>query len=338
MLDISRILTQAAKRYGFSPAQAIALSGGHFSHTYEFPRGGDRFVLRITPPNDEIDMHATKAVLSWLSYLAEHGASVPSLLESGEGNLIEAVEFENKTYIFVAFKKVEGILAESLFPGRWNDDLTAALGYAVGRMHAISHGYYPEDERLMRPAWDKIVNCFNPAEVLDAEHFLIAQKQQEITAIIQSLAKNEGGFGLIHTDLHFANFLVDEKAQEVVIIDFDDCSYGWYVMDIAMLLLDLTVLYRGRDLEAYSEVFLKRFLRSYLEEHSLDLYWIEMLPNFLKMLEIGLYTMLYQGHDPSDSESWVGMFMSDRKRRIESDMPLIEIDFESLVEQIASKN
>lgn len=338
MPEISKILAQAAENYGFVPAEGVALSGGHFSYTYEFSRGDDRFVLRITPPNDEIDVHAMQAILNWLGFLVKQGASVPSPLRSGQGNLIESVEFENKTYIFAAFKKVEGTLAESLFPDRWNDDLTSALGHAVGRMHAISRGYYPEDERLLRPTWDRIINCFNPAEELDANHLPIRKKQQEVTAIIQSLAKDEGSFGLIHTDLHFANFVVDETAQSVTIIDFDDCSYGWYVMDIAMLLLDLTVLHRGRDLEAYSEDFLKRFLRSYLEEYSLDQYWIEMLPNFLKLLEIGLYTMLYQGYDPNDSGSWVGRFMSGRKQRIENEVPFIEIDFGSLAEQIASQN
>ncbi len=29
----------------------------------------------------------------------------------------------------------------------------------------------------------------------------------------------------------------------VTLIDFDDCAYGWFAMDIAMLLFDAVILY-----------------------------------------------------------------------------------------------
>jgi Ser/Thr protein kinase RdoA (MazF antagonist) len=270
MINSALILARAGELYEFSPTQAKALSGGHFSLIYEFPRDGETFVLRVTPPNAEIDESAMRTLLHWQCRLAENGANVSTPVLSKRGNLIESMQHDLGLTILVAFKKVDGILAEDLFPERWSVDLTTALGQAAGRMHAISRQYHPEASPR-RPAWIEIVNCFNPSDKLDEDHALIAQKQQEIRSIVHSLSRDEDSYGLIHTDLHFANFIVDTATQRVTIIDFDDCSYGWYVMDIAMLLLDSIVLYNGPDGEAHARDFLKHFLLNYLHEYSLDL-------------------------------------------------------------------
>jgi Ser/Thr protein kinase RdoA (MazF antagonist) len=304
------ILAQAGERYGFSPSQAVPLSGGHFSMIYEFPRDGETFVLRITPPNAEIDASAIHAVLNWLSYLAAHDASVPYPIVSLGGSLTESVVLDHEPYILAVFKKANGTLAEDLFPECWSDDLSVALGHAVGKMHAISRNYHPDDKSLQRPAWNEISNCFNPSAKLDDHYGLVAQKQQEIQSIVQSLSRDDDSYGLIHTDLHFANFIVDVSTHGVTIIDFDDCAYGWYVMDIAMLLLDSTVLYTGLDGETHARDFLKGFLLGYLQEYRLNLYWIRKLPDFMKLLEIGLYTILYHNTILKITESWVGRFMA----------------------------
>jgi Ser/Thr protein kinase RdoA (MazF antagonist) len=337
MIEPSIILTQAGKRYGFSAAQAEPLSGGHFSMIYEFPKDGESFILRVTPPNAEIDRPAMRAVLHWLKYLAAQGASVPTPLCSRRGSLIESVQINHETYVLVAFMKVDGTLAEDLFPGHWNDNLTAALGHAVGRMHAISHDYHPVRANLLRPAWDGITNCFNPSEKLDENHGWLAQKQHEIRSIVQSLPKDNDSYGLIHTDLHFANFMVDLATQKVTIIDFDDCAHGWYIMDIAMLLLDSTVLNSRPEGDAFARNFLKSFFLSYSDEYSLDLYWISRLPDFLKLLEIGLYAMVHRQYDPKDHDSWVGRFMAGRRARLQDDIPYLDIDFAALSNEVGTE-
>lgn len=329
------VLERAAALYGFSPEQLSPLSGGHFSLVYEFSRANRSFILRITPPNDEIDISAMRAVLGWVEYLSLNGASVPTPLHSRDGHLIEIIQSENGTYLLVAFEKLVGTLAEDLFPDRWSDRLTDATAFAVGRMHAVSRSYHP-DRKILRPAWDKIVNCFNPLETLDDDYKWVEKKRREIMALIHSLPLDEDGYGLIHTDLHLANIMVEDSPQSVAIIDFDDCSYGWYVMDVAMLLLDLAVLYIAPGIEAYLEDFLRRFLKTYREQYPLDLYWIRMLPHFLKLLEIGLYIMLYREYDPGDRGSWVGRFMTGREDRIRDDLPYLAIDFEKLSEEIAA--
>jgi hypothetical protein len=105
MIDSALILVRAAECYEFSPAQATPLSGGHFSTIYEFPRKGKTFILRVTPPNAEIDVSAMRAALSWMSYLSANGASVPSPMHSRQGNLIESFQLDHELYVLVAFEK-----------------------------------------------------------------------------------------------------------------------------------------------------------------------------------------------------------------------------------------
>ena len=69
MKDTTR--DRAAQCYGISQAQLVSLSGGHVSHVYSFSKENQAYVLRITPPNDEINFKAMRAILTWMQFLAD---------------------------------------------------------------------------------------------------------------------------------------------------------------------------------------------------------------------------------------------------------------------------
>ena len=134
-------------------------------------------------------------------------------------------------------------------------------------------------------------------------------------------------YGLAHLDLHFGNFFVDVASSQITLFDFDDCAYGWYLMDLAMLLFDVLVVYGGSDRERFGGRFLEHVLArlSVAEIHRILL--AAQFPLFLKLLEIGVYITLYRTYDPSDSDGWVGKFMHGRKLRVEQDIPYVDLDF-----------
>jgi Ser/Thr protein kinase RdoA (MazF antagonist) len=335
---VDKVVKLVAQRYGVPESQLKPLSGGHFSRVYEFAEGGETYVLRITPPNDELGVQETRAVLAWMDFLSANGASVPKPKRSNHGRLVEAVEQDGQRYVAVVFERARGVLGEALPREQWGDTLYQHIGRTVGRMHALAKRYVPPDDVPRRPQWDGIVNCFNPGQALDGSQAVVAEKQARILEIVRGLPKDEGGYGLIHTDLHFANFFVDVEAGTVTIFDFDDCAYGWYAMDIAMTLLDAVVVHAGVDravsAEAFAAAFMESYLRGYTAETSLSGFWASQLPHFLKLLEIGLYAQVYRGYDPSDSESWAGKFMAGRKSKIEGDVPYVEVDFEGILKEI----
>lgn len=318
---------EAARRYGITTADLTPMVGGHVTLVYSFTHGGKDCVLRITPPNEEIDLPAMRAILPWMHFLAAGGAAVAAPVPSHNGNLIETIEHDGQTYIAVAFERAPGIRGEELTFDQWDDVLFARLGQTAGKMHALAKTYTPASADLKRPEWAAAANCFHPPEQFPPSEAIIAEKQARLYAYVQTLPKDRDSYGMIHADLHGGNFFVDADTHTITVFDFDDCAYGWYVMDIAMSVFDMLVLYPGTDREAFTMRFLQSYLKGYRTENTISAFWLGQLPHFLKLLEIGVYAEVRTYHDPADPESWVGKFMANRKHRIEHDVPYIDLDF-----------
>lgn len=62
----------------------------------------------------------------------------------------------------------------------------------------------------------------------------LVEVHQRLTKTEQQLGLDAEIFGLIHSDLSFGNVLF--RAGQAVPIDFDDCGFGYYLYDIAVLL------------------------------------------------------------------------------------------------------
>ncbi|HDQ70927.1 MAG TPA: hypothetical protein ENN19_02390 [Chloroflexi bacterium] len=298
---------------------------------HEFARAGRHYVLRVSPPSDEISPYAMKAILAWMRFLAERGASVTKPILSTQGNLVECIEQEEGRYVVVAFDKATGVLAEELSLDRWNERLFETLGRTAGQMHALAKVYVPASDALRRPGWDQTGNCFNPVDELETLPQSIQEKRVAVLKHVRTLPKDRDSYGLIHADFHGGNFFVDTESGTITVFDFDDCAYGCFVMDVAMNLFDMLVLYAGGDAEAFATKFMKAYLRGYRDENPLGAFWIGQLPHFLKLLEIGVYAQVHQYHDPEDPDPWVGKFMVDRRYRIEHDGPYVDVDFEEML-------
>jgi Ser/Thr protein kinase RdoA (MazF antagonist) len=331
------ILERAAALYGTSPERFRPLSGGNFSHVYEYGRGNQACILRITPPDEEIDAGAMHAILEWVAFLADHGAPVSSPILSEDRHLLEKIEEYGKIYLVVSFEKAKGILAEDLPVESWDEFLVRKLGVAAGRMHAIAREYLPTGESLRRPDWDQANNCYHPGETLENTQAGVQEKRSKILESIRELPKDAAGYGMIHADFHGGNFFVDLESQAITVFDFDDCCYGWYAMDIAMSLFDFLVLHPGEDPQRFGTWFLENYLLGYSLENRLSPFWIERLPLFLKVLETGVYTQVYRYYDASRPESWIGKFMPGRKERIEGDFPYADLDFTGIYNRVLPK-
>jgi amicoumacin kinase len=332
-VDIQTVLNELAGRYGIPCAALTALSGGNFSQVFRFTRQDAGCVLRITPPDETLDAPAMRAILEWMRYQADHGGAVPRPIASERGQLVETAEQDGQVYLASLVEEARGILSERLPADQWSTDLYVSLGKTVGKMHALARGYQPDLPEYRRPAWEVSSSCFNPPGRDDPALGIIAQKRAQVLERIHALPRGEDAYGLVHADLHFGNFFVDTEACAVTIFDFDDCAYGWYVMDIAMLLFDILVVYAGEERQPFAARFLRSLLRGYLSECALSEFWVNQLPLFLKLVEIGVYIEVYQDYDPADTGSWVGKFMAGRKTRIEQDQAYVVLDFEKILKE-----
>jgi Ser/Thr protein kinase RdoA (MazF antagonist) len=327
-MDI-QLLDLACKRYGASPEQLIPLSGGHFNAVYEFSVGtmGSSGILRIGI--EDCPTEQTLGMLEWVNFLRAQGAPVSGPLKSMRGHLLERLEYNNQPYNITCFEKVSGTLAENIPPNTWTDELFHAIGRAVGQFHAISKKYQPSHAGLTRPQWYDSYEITHATSLLQNLTDPAGEKLARLLNYLVSLPQSPADYGLIHDDLHFANFLVGQGNQ-VTVIDFDDCGYGWFVIDVAMAVFDVMVLYNPLN-DVQGQIFARRFLRSYLsgyrEQNQLDPFWQAQIGHFLKLKELCIYADLIGHPDIHQPDSWVGRFMRGRAERVANDTPYIDIDF-----------
>ncbi len=339
-----QLLSLACRLYNTSPDLLTPLSGGHYNAVYQYPlsqfslpesvnesASEEKFgILRIgvedCPPLQTLSM------LHFMRYLSQAGASVVSPILSINGQLLERLEFDDQRYNLSAFVKASGVLAENIPPAEWTDDLFCAIGIALGRLHRISAAYRPSLPGFTRPHW------FVSSQVKEAHRLLANKSDREADKLaslvnkLKNLPIAPDDYGLIHGDLHFANFLI-QAGGKVSVIDFDDCVFGWFAMDVAMALFDVLVLYNASG-EAESQEFAIRFMHNYLagyrQEKELPGYWLQHIPDFLKLLELCIYATLIGHPDIMLPDTWVGRFMRGRAERIAHDLPYVDIDYSSL--------
>jgi Ser/Thr protein kinase RdoA (MazF antagonist) len=338
-MDI-RLLSAACNLYQTSPEQLVSLSGGHYNEIYRFPlapamqdstgQGMQYGVLRLGV--EDCPPEQTLAMLDWVSFLSEHGAPVNAPVPSIRGQLLEQQEFEGKAYTITAFEAVEGTLAERIPPADWTDELFRMIGRAAGKFHQVSKQYHPQHPGTTRPQWFEGNEIQEACEQLAKRSNTAREKLGALLQQLQRLPKDPSNYGLIHDDLHFANFLIHEDGR-VTIIDFDDCAFGWFSMDVAMALFDVLVLFNAptdKESQEFARRFMHHYLLGYRQENEFLPFWQSQIPHFLKLKEICVYTPLIGHPDINLPDSWVGRFMRGRAERIANDVPYVEIDFISL--------
>ena len=112
------------------------------------------------------------------------------------------------------------------------------------------------------------------------------------------------------------------------LFDFDGCLHSWYVNDIAIVLFYAVSGVSGdMNRESFARDFMQHFMPGYLEENHLDDAWLSQIPHFLKLRELDTYGLIHANmHAGIEDDPWATWFLEDRKRRIENDVPYLDIE------------
>lgn len=316
------IRRQTLVRYGVEPGQTRQLDGFE-SFIYEYARDGQEYILRIGHT-----LRRTPGLIAgevdWINYLADGGVPVARAISSTDNNLVEVIEDGHQgAFLATAFEKAPG---EHIKPEVWNGDFFEHYGRTIGRMHALSRSYQPPKPSWRRPEWDDPM-MLDLKSWIPVSEILVLKRWQELEAHLQTLPKDEASYGLIHQDAHAGNFYVD--GDHMTLFDFDDCIYGWYAYDIAVVLFYAVT--NEQDWPALIRSFMPRFLSGYSQENHLSPAWLKEIPHFLKLREIDLYAVINRSFDVTDLDNpWVSRYMDGRRERIEAHEPYIDFDFTSL--------
>jgi amicoumacin kinase len=316
------ILRSALERYGGTPDHATRLDG-YESILYEFERPEGSFILRIGHSGRRSPA-LIQGEVDWINYLARGGVTVARAIHSSAGRLVEPLDDgRGEEFLCTAFMKAPG---GEVRPEQMNERFFRAYGSLLGRMHALAKDYIPGNPAWKRYEWDDPINNTIEQQMPASDRWAL-EKYRRIFAHLCSLPRDRSGYGMIHQDAHMGNLFVDED-YTITLFDFDDCIYGHFVYDIAMVVFYAAVL--KKDPSEFIRAFMPSFLAGYREHNRLDPHWLKEIPNFCKLREIDLFGSIQFAEGDASPQSWPARFMQGRRFRVENDLPFCNFEWESL--------
>ncbi len=314
------ILSAALRCYDVDPS-TLELLGGFESFMYAYARDGREYILRLSH-SLRYSLEMIAGEVDWINYLARGGVPVSRAVPSTAGRLVEKIDAADGCFIATAFEKAPGR------PPRredWENGLIVEVGKLIGRMHRLTKEYSPPYPELRRPDWDIRMDT-QAEDYLPAGEERIAEAWHDLLARLRQLPKNADSYGLVHVDVHGGNFFVDQG--RITLFDFGDCQYGWFAYDLAMAFFyALPHHCETPEQIAFARRSFKELIAGYAQENQLDSSWFSTIPLFLKLREIDLYIIIHRSLDLENLDPWTASFMRDRKAKIESHRPYVDIPF-----------
>jgi Ser/Thr protein kinase RdoA (MazF antagonist) len=279
------ILAEARQRYGILPDKIEEL-GGFESFIYGFEKDGAKYVLRLGHSLRR-SPDLIRGEVDWINHLASGGAGVARAVNSELGNLVELLDDgHGEHFLATAFEWAAG--GSPGHTDRWTEQFMLNYGRLIGKMHALTKQYALPNEAWRRPSWDDPIMTDTTSALPQLDPAAMELNRANL-AYLRSLPTPPDAFGLIHQDAHTGNLFVDENSQ-ITLFDFDDCVYGHFIYDIAMVIF--YAITNHQEPVEFCARFWPLFWQGYHEENELDPVWLkEMLP-FMKLREIDLYGIM----------------------------------------------
>ena len=317
------ILAEVAASYALA-VDALTPLDGFESFIYEYQKDRQAYILRVSHSLRR-SPDLIRGEVDFINMLAVGGVRAARAVESAGGVLVEVVDDrQGGQFLATAFEKAPGgpLKAED-----WTPELYVHYGQQIGAMHRLAQGYQPTDSAWRRPDWDAVSDLDVAAWLPESEARVLA-RYNELKAYLDRLPRAREHYGIIHQDAHRSNLFVDEQGQ-ITFFDFDDCVYGWFAYDVAIVLF--YALVGHQDMAGFGHEFMRHFLRGYRQEMEISPYWLAQIPYFLKLREIDLYAVIHRSFDVEHIEHpWVAMYMDGRKALLEGGVPFVELDWLSL--------
>ena len=223
----------ALEKFGFNQYRLTFLQ--HLVNTtFRLDCNQGRYLVRIHRAKTRT---AVSSELAWLEALA-HEITVPVQIpqRSLDEELIvtEKQEGVPEPYPVTVLSWLEG---EILPQDCRSPHHFYRLGQLVAKLHHHAQRWTPPFQ-LDRPFYDS-TSVFGDDDVTykrlpEASRDHLQTLHEQVQEVEECLGKSPERFGLIHSDLSFGNVLF--TADEVLPIDFDDCGFGYYLYDLAVIL------------------------------------------------------------------------------------------------------
>lgn len=213
---------------------------------YPYFNQGKLCFLRLAPLDEKNPAHV-QAEIDFIQYLRGHGYPAMAPIPSTDNRLSFVLASPWGAYCVSSFAAVHGMPIEDM---PLSPEIVRAYGRSLGQLHALSAGYQAP---AVRPTWYEAMNR-NTLQAVNASPAAI-RICDRLYAELASLPMDAGSYGLIHYDFEPDNVFWDSDAHTISVIDFDDCLYSWYAMDIAQALNELDPHWSETFLAGYRSSF-----------------------------------------------------------------------------------
>jgi Ser/Thr protein kinase RdoA (MazF antagonist) len=263
---IAHLARSACDRWGLDGA-AIALLHHRENAVFRIDAAsGERFVLRVHRPGYQTRA-SVRSELTWTDALRDSGVESPAALPARDGERVQEVTHAAmpEPRLCVLFRWVEG----SPLAGAVTAAAFETLGAVNARLHRQAETW-SIPSGFERQRWDlegmlgerALWGRFGDLGALAGEARRICARAADVVREdLSRYGADSDRFGLIHADLMPDNVLVHAGVPRI--IDFDDCGFGWFLYDLATLL----VPHEGR---AHHDEAFAAWLRGYRAVRPLD--------------------------------------------------------------------
>jgi len=314
------ILNAVLDAYSLSDAGTHLLQS-LWSHIYRVEAAdGSVYSLRLCAP-DFRGPQKMEDELTFLDFIARAGTiSVPRPVRNRDGHLLTALPTPTGERLACLFEWVEG--------ERSSRHLSPAVLRQCGRitahLHEIGRAFpFPSEENDFRSGYryDQTLALSHRewmaehrAEIGPENEALLHQAIDYVVKEMDRVGQSRATYGIIHSDLHFGNFLVHNG--QVSLIDFDELGRGHYLFDIATLLVEL---YDDPDKQpeywqAFKEGYSAITALPFSEDRELD--------PFVVAVELAFLDWVYNAPNPQVREEkmrWVPDVYDLIRARVERD-------------------
>jgi Ser/Thr protein kinase RdoA (MazF antagonist) len=201
-------------------------------------------VTRVARPAYLEDTAAAESEVAWLRALAVTGSvRVPVVVPTPDGAGVALVaDDRDRHWTCLTTTFAPGVPLDDVLPAAADP---AALHRRVGRTAALLHEHalaFHRPRGFVRPTWepadlvgpDSRWGPWEAAPLPKAEQRLLARARDAALDALHGASRAPDAWGLVHADLRPGNLLL--HGDDLTIIDFDDCGFSWFVLDLAAAL------------------------------------------------------------------------------------------------------
>ncbi|UOR11299.1 phosphotransferase enzyme family protein [Halobacillus amylolyticus] len=320
------LLNEAGSQFNTDATHAKKL-GDFENYVFEVYQNNQPYILRLTHSSHRSKTEV-EAELHWINYLHANGINASYVHPSKKDELVAKIPIQQGSFYVCLFDKAPGTRVQSTSP-----ELFEKWGRVTGHMHRVTKEYKAGSSQRKR--WDQ-------DDLLDFRHYLNEDTDRQIIlsgealiSEIQALPETNDSFGLIHNDLHSGNFFYHQG--DLHLFDFDDSTYVYYMSDIAIpMYYSVLTKYGSKDVTTRSQFakeFLSHFLKGYQKETSVDPFWLNQIPLFLKLRDYTLYTVFHKKFNPEKLPEGEKQLFNQIRSRLIHNEPIVDIDAQDILQK-----